>query len=180
MANPYLGQIVSVGFDFAPVGWFPCDGRKLPISGYDALFQLLGTQYGGDGINDFALPNLNGRVPLGVGQGTGLSNYVQGQVLGSESVTLTGTNTPPHTHTINFSKNAATGITPKPATGGPPAVGGNAQTQLKGLYAKTPGTIPLLKGTITPFVGGQPHENRQQFVVLNYIIASAGVYPSRD
>ena len=182
MAEPFVGQIISVGFTFAPINWLQCDGSIVPISTYEVLFNLLGTTYGGNGTTTFGLPNLNGRVPLGAGQGqgTGLSNYVQGQVVGSESVTLTGANTPPHTHTINFSKNAATGITPKPATGGALAVGANAQAQLKGLYAKTTATIPLLKGTITPFVGGQSHENRQQFVVLNYIIAWAGIYPSQN
>src|SRR4051812_42298389 len=119
MAEPYLGQIISVGFNFAPLGWHLCDGTALPIAQNDSLFQLLGTTYGGDGISTFNLPNLNGRVPLHFGQGTGLpTNYVQGQIVGTESVTLTGANTPPHSHTISFSKNAATGITPKPTGGG--------------------------------------------------------------
>src|SRR5690349_23013098 len=119
MAEPYLGQIISVGFSFAPEGWFLCDGTLLQISQYEALYQLLGTTYGGNGITTFALPNLNGRVPLGAGQGRGLSNYVQGAVMGSEQITLTGANTPPHSHAISFSANAATLASPKPV---PPIV----------------------------------------------------------
>lgn len=181
MSEPYVGQIISVGFNFAPVGWFLCDGATKPIAEYEVLYQLLGTTYGGDGITTFNLPNLNGRVPLNSGQGPGLSNYVQGQPVGSESVTIVGSNTPAHNHTVAFSKNAGTGITPKPTSGAPLAVGANAQALLTGgLYAKVAGTIALLKGSIQPVVGGQPHENRQQFVVLNYIIAWAGVYPSQN
>jgi len=180
MAEPFVGQIISVGFDFAPTGWFLCNGDPKPIAQYEVLYQLIGTTYGGDGISTFNLPNLNGRVPLNSGQGQGLSNYVPGQIQGSESVTLTSVHTPAHNHTVSFSKNAATGITPKPTSGGPLAVGVNAQTLLKGLYAKATGTISLLNGTIQPVVGGQPHENRQQYVVLNYIIAWAGLYPSQN
>lgn len=115
MATPFVGQIISVGFNFAPLGWFPCDGRTLQISEYQLLYQIIGTTYGGGGVTDFALPNLNGRVPLGIGQGQGqgLSNYVPGQIAGTESVTLLGNNTPPHTHTISFSATAATGVSPK-------------------------------------------------------------------
>src|SRR5689334_7486790 len=108
MAEPFVGQIISVGFNFAPLGWFPCDGRLLDISQYEALYALLGTTYGGNGQTNFGLPNLNGRVPVGVGQGKGLSNYIQGQTLGTESVTLTGSNTPPHSHAIAFSAEPAT------------------------------------------------------------------------
>ena len=176
MATPFVGQIISVGFDFAPLGWFPCDGRPLSISEYQLLYTIIGTTYGGDGVSTFALPNLNGRVPLGTGQGPTLSPYVQGQVAGTESVTLLGNNTPPHTHTINFSASAATGISPKAASG-TLAVGTDI-TKLKGFYTDKAGTVALRPGTITPFVGGQPHENRQQYLVLNYIIAWSGVFPS--
>jgi microcystin-dependent protein len=178
MATPFVGQIISVGFDFAPAGWFPCDGRTLQISDYTPLYAIIGTFYGGGGVTDFALPNLNGRVPLGTGQGPTLSPYVVGQVAGTESVTLLSGNTPPHTHTINFSATAATGISPKAASGAL-AVGTDINTKLKGFYADKAGTVALRPGTIAPFVGGQPHENRQQYLVLNYIIAWAGVFPSR-
>ena len=180
MAEPYVGQIISVGFNFAPVGWFPCDGRALPISQYDVLYTLLGTTYGGDGVTTFALPNLNGRVPLGQGQGQGLSPYVQGQLVGTEQVSLVSANTPPHTHTISFSANNAALDSPKPVSGTAVAIGSNSTKSLPGFYvAEKPGTVALKGDTVTGAGNGMPHENRQQFVVLNYIIAYAGVYPSQ-
>jgi microcystin-dependent protein len=178
MADPFVGQIISVGFNWAPDGWFLCNGQTVPISQYEALYALLGTMYGGDGQSSFGLPNLNGRVPLGMGQGPGLSNYVQGQALGVEQVTLTAQNTPPHTHTIAFSTSAGTQTSPKGS--GALAVGGSAVAALKGFYAKPPAgpTIPLRPQSITfNNTGGQPHENRQQFLTLNYIIAYNGIFP---
>jgi microcystin-dependent protein len=179
MATPFVGQIISVGFGFAPIGWFPCDGRLVPIGDYQVLYTLLGTTYGGNGTTTFGVPNLNGRVPLGAGQGKGLSTYVQGQTVGTESVTLTGSNTPSHTHSISFSATPATSVTPKSTTATPLAVGANAQDLLKGFYHNSNPTIPLMPGTISTFLGGQPHENRQQFLALSYIIAWAGVFPSQ-
>src|SRR5215831_204073 len=98
MADPFLGEIRMVGFNFAPVGWAFCNGTLVPISQNDALFALIGTTYGGDGQNTFALPNLQSRVPIHQGTGPGLSNYVIGQLAGSESVTLTVSQIPAHTH----------------------------------------------------------------------------------
>lgn len=180
MATPFLGQIISVGFGFAPVGWYPCDGRLLDVSEYNALYALLGTTYGGNGQTTFALPNLNGRVPLGQGQGQGLSNYLQGQQVGTEEVSLTSGNTPSHTHTISFSPLDAVLDSPKPVSGSPVAVGANTNDALKGFYAtgKT-ATIPLIPGMVTSTGSGLPHENRQQYLVLHYIIAYAGIYPSQ-
>jgi microcystin-dependent protein len=181
MATPFVGQIISVGFPFAPLGWLPCDGRTLPVSEYNTLYTLLGTTYGGDGITTFNLPNLNGRVVVGVGQGTGLSNYVPGQVSGNESITLTTQNTPAHNHSINVSVNVGTAVNPKPTGGGPLSIGiaDTTATGLKGFYVNKPGAVALRPGTIQSSVPAQPHENRQQFLVLNYIIAWAGVFPSR-
>ena len=181
MATPFVGQIISVGFNWAPEGWLPCDGRLLPIDQYTVLYNLLGTIYGGNGTTNFGLPNLNGRVPLGMGQGQGLSAYVQGQTLGTESVTLTTQNTPPHTHTINFSTSVGTQTSPKGTA--PLAVGGNGLGALNGFYHNPPAgpTVPLRPESITANnTGGQPHENRQQFLTLNYIIAWAGIYPSQQ
>jgi microcystin-dependent protein len=182
MAEPFVGQIITVGFTWAPEGWFPCDGRSLPIAQYDALYTLLGTTYGGDGVTTFNLPKMNGRVPLHAGQGQGLSLYIQGQALGTESVALTANNTPPHTHSLNFSKNAGTVTNPK-STATPPvplAVGVNVLSQLTGgFYAKPAAgaNTPFRPESVTISPGGQPHENRQQFTVLNYIIAWAGIFP---
>jgi microcystin-dependent protein len=176
MATPFVGQIISVGFNFAPVGWFLCDGTLKPIDQYEALYQLLGTTYGGNGQSTFGLPDLRGRVPLGMGQGQGLSPYVQGQTTGVEQVTLTGSNTPLHTHSIAFSAKDVTDA--KPATGF--TVGTNVVSAISGFYSPGPGDVGLRGGTITANAGGVPHENRQPFLVLNYIIAWSGVYPTQN
>jgi microcystin-dependent protein len=176
MATPFVGQIISVGFNFAPEGWFLCDGTLKPVDQYTPLFQLLGSTYGGNGTTTFALPDLRGRVPLCMGQGQGLSSYLQGQPTGVEEVTLTAGNTPLHTHSISFSANNVTDA--KPSTGF--TVGTNIQPAISGFYAPGPANVGLRGGTITNNAGGVPHENRQPFLVLNYIIAWAGVYPSQN
>ena len=177
MAEPYLGQIISVGFNFAPIGWFLCDGSLKSISEYNALYALLGTMYGGDGQTTFALPDLRGRAALGMGTGKGLSTYVQGQQTGTEHVTLTSANTPLHTHSIAFSANDATSA--KPAAGF--TLGNNVQTVLSGFYAAGPATTPLRGGSISANKnGGLPHENRQSFLTINYIIAWSGIFPSQN
>ncbi len=181
MAEPYLGQIISVGFNFAPVGWYPCDGRLLDINSYEALFAILGTTYGGNGQTTFGLPNLNGRIPLGQGQGQGLSPAIQGQQFGVENVTLTQSSAPAHTHTISFSNDSATTDSPLPISGTNVAMATDVNTALPGFYVvNKAATVALKSDAITAAGGSQPHENRQQFLVLNYIIAYAGIFPSQN
>jgi microcystin-dependent protein len=175
MSDPFVGQIISIGFNWAPVGWFLCDGSLKPINQYQVLFQLVGTTYGGDGLNTFGVPDLRGRVPLSMGQGLGLSTYVLGAQVGAETVTLTPNQTALHNHTIAFSANAATATAPTSGI----AVGSSTQTLIKGIYAPGPATVGLNLGTIRPNHGGLPHENRQPYQVLNYIIAYNGIYPSQ-
>jgi microcystin-dependent protein len=176
MSEPFVGQIISVGFNFPPLGWLPCDGSLRPISEYETLYALLGTTYGGDGISTFGLPDLRSRTPLCMGQGTGLSNYIQGQLVGTEQVTLTGANMPSHNHPVSLSANDATTITPV----GGSTVGNNVQPALNGFYAKGPVNQPLSSSSFTASTGGLPHENRQPFLALNYVIAWTGVYPSQS
>ncbi|MBB2483635.1 phage tail protein [Mitsuaria sp. WAJ17] len=107
MSEPFLGEIRMVGFNYAPVGWAPCDGRLLPIAQNSALFALLGTTYGGDGVANFALPDLRGRAAVGMGNGPGLTPIVQGQRSGNESVTLTNGQLPQHTHPASFAGQAS-------------------------------------------------------------------------
>ncbi|HET9136623.1 MAG TPA: tail fiber protein, partial [Candidatus Kapabacteria bacterium] len=102
MSQPYLGMIAIYGFTFAPRGWAFCNGQLLSIAQNTALFSLLGTTYGGNGTTNFALPNLQSRVPLHFGTGAGLSNYVQGEMTGTETTTLTSQNMPAHTHAANY------------------------------------------------------------------------------
>lgn len=179
MAEPYISQIEAFPFGYAPKNWALCAGQLLPINQYQALFSLIGTYYGGDGVRNFALPDLRGRVALGFGQGTGLSNYAIGQQGGQEGHTLVVTETPTHTHTINATNNGATGGSNVPGasvtlgsgyatSSGSPAVN---------IYSADSATIPM--GSLGA-TGGQAHENRMPYLALNYCIALAGIYPSRN
>lgn len=168
MAEPFVGEIRMVGFTFAPKGWAMCNGQILPINQNTALFSLLGTTYGGDGQTTFALPDLRGRVAIHVGQGPGLSSYSQGEVLGSESVTLTTGEIPPHAHSVLTSKDEETTNRPD---GAYPTVGG--------IYATTQdGSAPMAPGGNTG--GNQPHPNLQPLLVMNFVIALQGIFPSRN
>ncbi len=174
MAQPFVGQIIAVGFNFAPNGWFLCDGSTVPISQYDVLYNLIGTTYGGDGVSTFALPDLRGRVAVNQGQGPSLSNYLLGQRSGSENVTLTVGQIGSHSHALMASATTGTSITP----GSTMALAPNDQTLVK-MYGTVAPNTSLAGSSITPVGGGQPHENRQPFQVINYIIAWAGIYPSQ-
>ena len=175
MAQPYVGQIISVAFNFAPVGWHLCDGSQLSISEYETLYTLIGTTYGGNGTTTFGLPDLRGRAPLAAGQGAGLPTYVQGQLGGSESVTLIANQVGAHSHTLQAStqNGAATNPAPNLALAQNPV-------QAVPVYAPPPTTTPLAGTAIGNSTGGQPHENRQPFLAINYIIALNGVFPSQS
>jgi microcystin-dependent protein len=194
--DPILGQIILFGGNFAPVGWFQCNGQLLPIAQYTALFSLLGTTYGGNGTTTFGLPDLRGRVPLGMGQGPGLSNYAQGQASGSENVTLLTTQIPAHNHsaaaavTVDVKLNVglddvlvdnAVGnvlATETRAAGDVPNIYTASANvgQMRGDAATATGTATLTVGAAG---GSQPHSNVQPYLALNYIIAWQGIYPSR-
>ncbi len=158
--------------NFAPQGWAYCDGQLLPISQNDALFNLIGTTYGGDGESTFALPDLRGRVPLHQGTGPGLSPRTIGEAGGIESVTLTVANLPAHTHDFQASTTAGASSNPQGnVVGSPPA------TTM--FIADTP--TQSLPSTMVGSTGGsQPHENRMPFLAVNYIIALYGIYPSQN
>jgi microcystin-dependent protein len=174
MAEPYIGEIRMGGWNFAPENWAPCGGQLLPISEYSALFALIGTTYGGDGVNTFALPNLLGRVPVHQGQGTGLSPYVLGQPGGSESVTLSSQQIPSHTHAAKASANAGSTATP-----GAGVVLATPSTPIP-VYAP-PGTPAPLSGASVQNTGNsQPHENRQPLQAVTYVIALFGVFPTQN
>jgi microcystin-dependent protein len=171
MSEPFVGQIQIVGFNFPPVGWATCNGQLMPISQNTALFSLLGTQFGGDGKSTFALPNLQGAVPVCQGQGAGLSPFVIGDQGGEENVTLLVTEIPAHTH--GASCNAGMGD-----QYGPPGnfwatdAGGNNE------YTGAANAV-MNAGAIAPAGSSLPHSNLQPYLVLNYIIALQGVYPAR-
>jgi microcystin-dependent protein len=166
MGTPYLAEIRIVAFEYAPKGWAMCNGQLLPINQNQALFSLLGTQFGGDGRVNFALPNLQGRTAMGP-SGT----HLIGQLAGEETHTLTAAEMPGHTHPAKAGSGTATAASPVGTTW---ASGGQ---QL--LYAATPNTsMSALAIGLTG--GGQPHENRPPFLTLNVVIALQGIFPSRN
>jgi microcystin-dependent protein len=170
VSNAFLGEIRMFGGNFAPRGWAMCSGQILPIAQNDALYALIGTTYGGDGQVTFGLPDLRGRRPIHQGQGIGLSSYTLGQSGGIEEVTLLSSQLPAHTHPIRAVSTAATANSPQgntwaawsddPYTGGPP----NGQ---------------LAPSAISSAGSSIPHENLSPILVVTFIIALAGIFPSQ-
>jgi microcystin-dependent protein len=167
MSSPFIAQLMLVSFNFAPKGWAQANGQLLPINQNQALFSLVGTTYGGNGIQNFGLPNLQGRTPVGVGNGI---NY--GEVSGVESVTLLSVNAPPHVHAFNASgAGASTGRL---------AAGDMLAGQGSNNFVAASGLGAMNAGTVSTVGGSQPHENRQPYLVMNWIIALSGIFPSRN
>jgi microcystin-dependent protein len=178
MSDNFLGEIRMFCGNFAPTRWALCGGQLLSINQNQALFALFGTTYGGNGIQNFALPNLLGRIPNGQGQGTGLSNYVLGQQAGVEAVTILQTNLPSHSHTFNASQDPATsqtvGSTVIPAK---PNTSGNKFFTVVG--SKQPLGEHLSAGSCGLTGGSQPHSNLMPTLCVTFIIALQGIFPSR-
>lgn len=172
MSEPFIGEIRSFGFNFAPTGWAQCNGQLLPIPQNTALFSILGTTYGGDGKSTFALPNLSGSVAMGTGQGSGLALRDLGQSGGEETVTLSTQQIPPHSHPANA--NAGNGNQATPV--------GNFWAQDAGGSKEygDAGPAQMAAGAVASAGGGQPHSNLQPYLVLNYCIALQGIYPPRS
>ena len=172
MSEPFIGEIRMFGFNFAPQGWAQCNGQLLPIDQNPALFDLLGTTYGGDGRITFALPDLRSRVPVGQGQGPGLSSYAEGQAGGAESVTLAATQMPGHTHPVKASRS--------PAGSGQPE-GRALARSASHIYTAEPDTSTVMNADMLGDAGGsQPHDNIQPYLAVNFCIALNGIFPSRD
>ncbi len=181
MADPFLGQIEAFPYNFAPRGWMFCAGQVLPITQYQALFALLGTTYGGDGVRTFALPDLRGRIANSSGQGLGLSSYVLGQTGGEEAHTLIMAEMPPgnHTHAITAVNNGTTGGSNTPSSSVTLGAGYAAETgsPVVNIYSSAAPTIAMAPLGNT---GGGAHENRMPFLALNYCISMQGIFPSRN
>jgi microcystin-dependent protein len=182
MGTPYLGQVSMFGGTYAPTGWAFCNGQLLPISQNTALYSLLGTAYGGDGVQTFGLPNLMSRLPIHVGQGGALSPYALGQNGGAPEVTITSQTMPNHGHTLNATTaNASTGTvgnTVIPAT----VTGPNSP-----LFYAAPATnfpppapVQMAAGACGPAGNSLPHNNMMPSLCITFIIALAGAYPSRS
>jgi len=172
MSEPFLGEIRMVGFNFAPRGWALCNGQILPIAQNTALFSLLGTMYGGNGQTTFALPNLMGRAPLHFGQGAGLSNRSQGELAGEERHTLINTEMPAHNHLVNCNNEGATSARPAGQVPGP--AGANT------IYSATSDGNTMNPQMVGQAGGNQPHNNMQPYLVVNFVIALEGIFPSRN
>jgi microcystin-dependent protein len=172
MADPFLGEIKLFGGNYAPVGWAFCDGTLIAIDQNPALFNLIGTVYGGDGQQTFKLPDLRGRVPVHVGS-NGTSSYLLGQAVGVEDVTVQGINYPAHSHTAIVSN--AAGAQPGPAGN---MLGASSTTAV--YTANGPNSATLAPAVVVPTTGGGlPHGNLQPLLVISYIIALQGTYPSQ-
>jgi microcystin-dependent protein len=174
MSQPYVGEIRLFGGNFAPAGWAFCDGRLVPISENETLFNLIGTTYGGDGQQTFGLPDLRGRVPIHQGTGAGVT-YTIGEQAGVETVTLTSNQMPSHTHPMAAT---ASGQQASPAgayfaTVSSTQAGANA-------YDVSPVSTPLVPTSILPVGGNQPHTNVQPTLFVSYIISLFGIFPSQN
>jgi len=180
VSEAFLGEIRLFPFTFAPMQWMPCAGQTLQISQSSALFSILGTSYGGDGRTTFCLPNLQGRVIVGVGQGVGLSSYSVGEMMGESSVLLSQTQMPGHNHSFAANTIVGAGV----------ASAGNQLSQTKGggregggvtadLYNPAAPNVAMSPTALTAVGGGQAHNNMQPYLAMLYCICVAGAFPMR-
>ncbi|PKH52788.1 phage tail protein [Tenacibaculum sp. Bg11-29] len=187
--DPFLGQIVLFGGNFAPRGWALCEGQLLPISQYSALFSILGTIYGGDGRTTFALPDLRGRAAISSGRGPGLSDRRLGSRSGQETHTLTIPEMPSHNHSaqgtvkVSSADSTKTAATADSSIATPGAQVGRGFTATMGFNDATPDislNAPSNSVTVNNNGGNLAHNNMQPYLTTNYIIALQGVFPSRN
>jgi microcystin-dependent protein len=180
MSEPFLGEIRMVGWNFAANGWAFCNGQLMPINQYQALFALLGTTYGGDGVTNFALPNLQSRVPIHQGTGPGLSPYTIGQASGDENIKLVLDQMPSHNHLMGVSNLPGTLADPTSAILAQGNSGAGRSPVPVSNYVSTAATGTLVPTAIASSGGNQPHSNIQPFLCVNFIIALQGIFPSRS
>lgn len=181
MSEFFVGQIMMTGFNFAPKFWAQCNGQLLPINQNQALFSLLGTQYGGNGSTNFALPDLRGRAPVGyassLDQGWQPPSVQIGQAAGVENVTLLGINMPAHTHSVNASTTGGNNRIPSTRVY---ATSTNTAAAIN-LYGASTGPLAVLDPATVALAGGnQPHPNMQPYNTINFCVALSGIFPSRN
>lgn len=170
MSEPFVAEVKMVGFAFAPRGWAFCDGQILPIDQNPSLYSILGTNYGGDGQTNFALPDLRGRTPIHVGSSGGGSSHPLGENGGEETHALSAAEMPQHGHVVQASSASADAPTPQ----------GNVLAAANDVYHDVTAPTGLRAGTLAATGGGQAHENEQPYLVVNFCIALQGLLPSRD
>ncbi len=171
--DAFIASIILFGGNFAPAGWAFCSGQILSIAQNTALFSLLGTTYGGNGVTTFALPDLRGRVPIHAGQGPGLADYFLGQVSGTGTVTLLTGNLPTHTHPLI--------ATPEPGTTSNPTGAYLSNTGALDKEYNTSGTfVAMNAGAVGPAGGNLPIDKMQPYLAVSYIICLQGIFPSRN
>jgi microcystin-dependent protein len=175
-SEPLIGSIAMFAGNFAPRGYALCQGQLLSIAQNTALFSILGTTYGGNGQTTFGLPDLRGRFPVGQGQGPGLPNIDLGELAGSSSVTLTSNQMPMHNHLIACDGNASSQPSPANAF---PGFGGDAITPTN-IYSAGPANATMNPQAVSPAGGGQPVNVTNPFLGINFIIATEGIFPSRN
>jgi microcystin-dependent protein len=166
MAQPYVGEIRMFAGNFAPAGWMFCEGQLLPISEYETLFNLIGTTYGGDGQSTFALPDLRGRIPLHFGNG-----FTLAETGGVETVTLTVSQIPAHSHAFLGTSSPANATGPT----------GNVLGELTAtsMFTNSPPTVAMAAGTTSSVGGSQPHSNFQPYLCVDFIISLFGIFPTQ-
>ena len=175
MSNPFIGEIRMFGGNFAPAGWAFCDGQLMPISENDALFTLIGTTYGGDGQETFALPNLQSRFPIHQGGG-----FTLAQTGGTETVTLTTQQIPSHTHAPFASNAAGTSAGPAGNVWAVSATGNQMYFQVPTPPPAPPPLVPMDANAIGQTGGNQPHENMAPYLVISFIISLFGIFPQQN
>ena len=182
MSDMYVGEIRAFAGNFQIANWAFCDGRLIAISQNPTLFQIIGTTYGGDGVNTFGLPNMRANLAVGTGQGIGLQNWVLGEIQGSTSITLTSQMVPQHTHQATFADNVqfnyelptATNVTYPGRLGTTADVGNDAYS------AMSPHATPMHSATVSTFGSSLPHTNTMPTQVIPFIISLFGIFPSQN
>ncbi len=179
MSEPFVGQLALFGFNYAPPGWALCNGQLLPIPQNAALFSLLGTAFGGNGTTNFGLPNLQGRLPVGLGQQQGGTQSLMGDTGGTPTVTLSSTQMPAHTHGVFAMAVQATAAAPAAAVVAQAVVPSRGGSSPVNFYATTGVPAPLTQAMLVSNGLDGPHNNQQPSLVLNWCIALTGIYPPR-
>lgn len=179
MSDAFVGEIRIFGGNFAPAGWAFCNGQLLAVSQNSALFSLIGTTYGGDGKTTFALPNLQGRVPMQAGAGPGLTHRPQGSVEGSPTVTLLSSEMPAHTHVPMSVDQPGNTNDPTGAVWAQSIPQGKIRKTQAPLYGPFGNTVNMNVGALSVSGGGQPHNNMQPYLALSFIICLEGIFPPR-